>query len=97
MYYVLFILSDCPICWSSLHLIYGDGILCVHFDDKPFLALCPEPLIYNLCLEVIYLPSIFKIEWNFRDAGCCAHPSNLRYPYLLGLEWNTSWLLPLHG
>jgi hypothetical protein len=57
---VLLILTDCPVLWCSLHLVYGNGELPVHFKDKAVLAFCPKLLIHSLCLIVIRLLVGFK-------------------------------------
>jgi hypothetical protein len=92
IHFVLFVLLDCPINWSSFQLINRDGILCIYLEERAFdgtlskMALCPKFLIHNLHLEVVCLPSWFKIRWNFHSERCYTHLLCSRYLHLLELR-----------
>jgi hypothetical protein len=65
---LFFMILDCPILLSSLHLVYRDGVLCVHLENKAFLALYLKLLIHNLYLEIVCLSTRLKITWNLDDS-----------------------------
>ena len=92
---LLFMILDCPIFFSSLHFVYRDGVLCIHLENKAFLALCLKFLIHNFYLEIVCFSTCLKITWNLSDLWCCAHLPYSQSLDILWLHWYNPRLLPL--
>ena len=92
---VLLVFTDCPVLWSSIRLVYGNGELLVHFEDKAVLAFLPKLLIHSLCLFVIRLLLGFKFRRNLFNRGGSAILYWSGYLHSFGLRWHFSGLLPL--
>ena len=92
---LLLVLADCPVLWSSIHLVDQNGELLVYLKDKVVLAFWPKLLIHSLRLFVVHLLSGLKCWRNLCNCRGNAILCWSGYLHSFDLRWHFSGYLLL--